>query len=188
MAELSPEAQRLLAARRAAVEELKALDGKERSITDSDVVRLSGARMLHDSLSTRMLLGDAVSPAEFGQAQSMVDAALSAVRAQQPHTIKFQWAETIAGICPKCKAQIDPYEAPEAIKRSQIVQPSESRSDASEPQTAREPLKTRPSHKPRAVEEPPLHERIVKDTRPNAAPSLADGQGSAVWFDQVKRS
>jgi hypothetical protein len=108
--ELSPEAAKLLAARKAAIAELHALDGKERGVGDHDVIRLSGARMMVEALTMRMLGGDAVGPSDLRQANAMVDEALSASGTKLP-TIRLTFCKTVTGICPKCNARIDDYHA-----------------------------------------------------------------------------
>jgi hypothetical protein len=60
MGELSPEAQKLLNARRSAIEELRQIDGKDRTITDHDVARVASARLLVDAITMRMVSGDAI--------------------------------------------------------------------------------------------------------------------------------
>jgi hypothetical protein len=80
MAELSPEAAKLLAARKAAVAELKQIDGADRPISDPDVIRVSNARLLVDALMLRMLSGEVVGPGDLRTANAMVDAALDAAR------------------------------------------------------------------------------------------------------------
>src|SRR5262249_41344665 len=103
MAELSPEAQKLLAARKAAVEELKKIDDKDRPINDDDVIRLSGARMMVDALTLRMLAGEAVSPSDLKAANAMVDEALKDA-GMRSHNIKVQFVEGCIGIyaCVHC--------------------------------------------------------------------------------------
>jgi len=110
MPDLSPEAQKLLDARKAAVEELRAIDNVERPITDHDVLRLSAARMFSDSLTLRMVSGDPVAAAEVRAADDIVQNALASFARQIK--VEVEIVEGIVGICPKCKAEIADYRAP----------------------------------------------------------------------------
>jgi hypothetical protein len=79
--DLSPKAQRILDARKAAAAELKALDGVERPISDFDVQRLANARLLVDALTLKMWDRDAtVSPADLKNANDLVDLAIAGKR------------------------------------------------------------------------------------------------------------
>jgi hypothetical protein len=110
MAELSPEAQKLLTARKAAIAELKEIDGKERTVGDFDVIRLAGCRMLVEALTLRMLAGDRVLPSEFDQAQSMVDESL---RLAGKRELKVE-IEIVRGnyICAHCGKLNEDYTPP----------------------------------------------------------------------------
>jgi hypothetical protein len=119
MPNLSPEAQKLLDARRSAIAELMALDGKQREINDADVVRLSGARLVVDSLTMRLLAGDIVSAAEFKAANEMVDGALEA-GGKRVHTVEIEYVGDLE-TCPQCG--YEKHSPPDPIDAARIANP-----------------------------------------------------------------
>jgi hypothetical protein len=113
-AELSPEAQRLLDARTEGVAELKAIDNVERTITDPNVVRLASARLFEQSLTMRMLGGEAISASELKSATDMVADARDALP-PQPLAVTLTVVKSHIGIvCPHCHRE---------IKASEMVDP-----------------------------------------------------------------
>jgi hypothetical protein len=97
---ISPEAARLIAARKAAAEELKGIDGAERPITDHFVCRLASARLYEQSVLARVLAGEPITSSEFKAASDMVEAA----RANVPRQIgvEIEFVEGPVEHCPKC--------------------------------------------------------------------------------------
>ena len=79
MSDLSPEAAKILTARKAAVEELKALDGIERPLNDHLVQRLAGARLYAEGVTMRVIQGESVTAPEFKAANDMIEAAREAI-------------------------------------------------------------------------------------------------------------
>jgi hypothetical protein len=79
MRELSPEAKKIHDARKAAVEELKAIDGEDRALTNPDVIRLSNARLYEAAVTLRVLTGERIPASEIKAADEMVQAARNAV-------------------------------------------------------------------------------------------------------------
>jgi hypothetical protein len=179
VAELSPEASKLKAARESAIEELREIDGKQRSVSDHDVRRLSGARMLCDSLTLRMLSGDSVSPAEFKAANELVDQARH-IAGHREIDVEIVWAENVIGLarCPHCHAkfEVSDYVAPPMPERPARTIDVDVVTAATLPA----PKDTQPPTAPKAL---PYHLTHAKDSRPNA-PSPAPvngGEGSLCW-------
>jgi len=108
---LSPEAQRVLDAREAAIAELRLIDGQDRPINDHLVLRLAGARLYADNINLRVIAGEPVSATEVETAQSMIEAARDAVP-KPPIKVEVAFVDGIVGICPKCRAHIEGYVAP----------------------------------------------------------------------------
>jgi hypothetical protein len=115
-AELSPEARKLLDARKAAADELRQIDGVERSIHDHDVKRLASAHLYEQSVMTRVLNDEQITAAEFKAASDMVEAARSTAKALP--TIKLEIVSGVVGIytCSHCGARNElrdgSYQAP----------------------------------------------------------------------------
>jgi hypothetical protein len=78
---LSPEAAKILAARKAAVDELAAIDNVQRAVTDPAVIRLSNARLYQAAITMSVLRGEAVAAAEYKAADDMVEQARGNVHA-----------------------------------------------------------------------------------------------------------
>jgi hypothetical protein len=174
---LSPEAARLMAARKAAVEELRSLDSKERGIADHDVCRLSNARLLLDGLMLRSLSGEAVGPSELRAANDLVDAARSAA-CQQSMSISVKFVEGAVGtyVCKHCGER-------NYLEDGSYV-PEPKRSDLPPRTLEHEPVKTSPASvpsAPKAVPERPYHETALRDSRPVPATTV-NGNGSLAWF------
>jgi hypothetical protein len=186
---LSPEAARLLAARKAAVEELRQIDGRDRAIDDHDVRRLSAARLLIDSLNARMLdPGDhPVSPADLKQADAMVEEVLDQAGKRRT-TIELKILDGEGAVSFENrpgesmrdaflrhgKAAAESPTQPDKAVAVQAADPS-----AKPPIRNEAPVKPvkASSHALAATESLPLHERIAatKDSRPNAAPANGGG-------------
>ena len=81
---LSPEAAKILQARRDAVAELKARDGAERGVHDPHVTRLAFARMYQATVMVQMAAGEHVSASDYAAADAAVENALAAVPAPLP--------------------------------------------------------------------------------------------------------
>jgi hypothetical protein len=96
---LSPEAEKILTARREAAAELKAIDGVDRKATDPAVIRLSNARLYEANITMRVLAGESVTAAEFKAAGEMVEFARNAT--PQPIAVNIEVVEGILH-CPKC--------------------------------------------------------------------------------------
>jgi hypothetical protein len=207
MGELSHEAARLLDARRAAVEELRLIDGKARSITDHDVIRLSSARMLTEALTMRLIAGEAIGPADLREADRMVEDALtSAGRRTVTVELKSFGASTA---CPSCGFTPPKPEEPinkpgekivDALRRQKMereaaakahsggmkasVENNAPQASLSPPDTVVKPVEAKPESKP---VEKPYHETHARDSRPDALQSLKDAQSSVVWFTNSKK-
>jgi len=194
--ELSPEAARLMDARKAAIEELRQIDNKMRGIGDHDVQRLASCRMLLASLNERMLNpgNHPVSPSELEQADAMVERVL-ADAGKRETTINLRLfggpggsellaerrpGETVREVFGRaCEqdAKITPVEKPPTANDAQAAF-----------KTASDPIPAKP--KPAPVERP-YHETAQKDSRPNAPISGGTGfanNGSAVWSGSGNRS
>jgi hypothetical protein len=101
---LSPEAKKLLAARLAAVEELKAIDNVERSISDHFVTRLASARLYEQSIMQRVVSGEPITSSEFKAASDMVEAARANV--PKPVNVSIRYVGEPEH-CPKCGFHYD---------------------------------------------------------------------------------
>jgi hypothetical protein len=112
--DLSPEASKLLAARKAAAEELQGIDGVERAITDHSVLRLANARLYEAAITMRVVTGEIITAAEFKAASDMVEQARAAAKAAP--SIKLTIVSGVTGIftCKHCgkRNEIPDYEAP----------------------------------------------------------------------------
>jgi hypothetical protein len=183
----------LLDARQAAIAELKALDGKERGIADFAVVRLSGARMLVEALTLRMLAGDAVAPAELQAANDMVDAALEAA-GTRTHTIELMTSHGAFDTCPQCGFTPPPAELVERVPGERFVDTFRRYAlerDTTETERPSLPVSVASGgivesteHAPPAVSLPKTPEPppVIRDTRPNAPAPSNGAHGSAIWF------
>jgi hypothetical protein len=189
---LSPEAQRLLAARQAAVEELRAIDGEDRSITDHDVVRVSNARLLVDALMLRSLSGDAVGLSEFRIANELVDSALKAAGKRAP-AVRLSFVEGVTGMCPKCGARIEDWVSPPKpsypstidVKANELVEASKSLpAPKASPRATPSPASATPESKPVNPSMDAFERRRGYGTAPDGGPGRGDGRanGAALWW------
>jgi hypothetical protein len=172
MADLSPEAAKLLAARKAAIAELREITGKDRTITDHDVQRLANARLLLDSLTMRMVSGDPVSPGDIRQANDMIDLALEAA-GKKAINVDLQIVRDPVDVCPHC-GWTKPARAFERREQKPVTIEGEVVQVGAQPPPAIPAPKTLKTAPKPVIEQP-----FVKDTRPNAP---SNGIGGLVWF------
>jgi hypothetical protein len=209
MGDISPEAKKLLDARKAAIEELKQIDGKNRAITDHDVMRLANCRLMVDALTLRMIAGDVVSPSEVKQAHEMVDLALEDA-GMRSKCVEVKFVQGCIGIydCQHCGKRNELTEgnyqptgrvsnSPNSIDLLPEPLHSDGRAEVlviGDKAVAATPVAPISETKPTATPSPaiakperPYHETALKDSRPNA-PANANGGGSAVWFGTANGS
>jgi hypothetical protein len=101
---LSPEAQKVLDARKAAAAELQGIDGKERPLDHPQVVRLSTARLYEAAITMRVLGGEKIQSSEIKASDDMVQAARAAVEAERVTTVdvRFHPMANDHEVCPVC--------------------------------------------------------------------------------------
>jgi hypothetical protein len=102
-------AERLYRARRVAAKELKL------PVTDWRVKRLATLTYAYDGIQAQLAAGRTIDIDNLLK----IDAALAEVRASAPSIPKVEIAfvEGLVGICPVCKAEVHPYEPPQALTR-----------------------------------------------------------------------
>jgi hypothetical protein len=173
---ISPEAAKVLAARRSAVEELRALDGKVRPIGDHDVARVAAARLLCDSLIMRMVSGDPIGPSDLKHASEMVDAALTDAGKKQIE-VKLEIARTLTGVCPNCQHEV-PDIAPTPSKEELLAQLNEApwlHAGALE-------VVATPVAEPPTENNAPRIAAKAPEGNPYVRKSSLNGQGSLCWY------
>jgi len=114
MVELSPEAAKILAARKDAAAELSKIDGEERALTDADVIRLSNARLYEAAVMLRIVGGENVPASEAKAASEMVENARGYVR--RTHKVILELINSDVRNCPHCGKDIDAKPLPPAPK------------------------------------------------------------------------
>ena len=174
MADLSPEAAKLLAARKAAADELRAIDNQERSLSDHYVQRLASCRMLADGLALRLLNGEAVPPADLERANSMIDEARKAAAFAALKGITIEYIEGPIERCPECGWHRDKVVVPKDIEGEVIKEIPAAKPDSE-------------NNAPKATAKPllPYHEVMEKDTRPVPARSV-NGAGGVAWVGTAR--
>jgi hypothetical protein len=140
---LSPEAEKILSARRAAISEFKAIDSVERPLDDPAVIRLSNARLYEAAVMIRVVNGDNIAASEIKAATDMIDAARSAI--PKPIRVDVKIVDGVTG-CPKCG-----YSGSDLRLASQASQPA--RTIDAKPITA--DAKPADDVKPKSKPEPP---------------------------------
>jgi len=115
MAELSPEASKILQARKDAASELSKIDGEERALTDADVIRLSNARLYEAAVMLRIVGGENVPASEAKAASEMVEEARGYVRRTHKVVVEFVGAEV--RVCPHCNRDLDAKPLPSSPKQ-----------------------------------------------------------------------
>jgi hypothetical protein len=138
-AELSPEAQRLYDARKAAIEELRAIDNVERSVSDPYVIRLANARMFEESVTLRIISGESVTASEVKAGADMVEAARAALPPVLPE-VKLTIVSRTTVECPECHCRFDTRDHKPIKPVEPVFEPSK-------------PLATTPSQKERTSDD-----------------------------------
>jgi hypothetical protein len=127
MPELSPKAKRIADARKAAMLELKSIDGQDRELTNHDVRRLASARLFSENIELRVVAGEAVTSAEVRSAAAMIEEARGAVPRPMHMSVKF--VEGVVGkfVCEHCHKEnrVQNYVAPpKTDSPNAVAQPS----------------------------------------------------------------
>jgi len=74
-------------------------------ITDWHVVKLATALVNYDGIQARLAAGELVATDEIVKAEALVAEARAS--AEPPPTVNLKICQTLTGICPVCKAEID---------------------------------------------------------------------------------
>jgi hypothetical protein len=111
---LSPEAAKILQARRDAATELKAIDQVERPLSDPAVIRLAGARLYEAAITLRVLDGERIPASEIKASDDLIIAARGNIKTPVQLSVKFVDGYVGRGTCPHCKQEfeIEDYRAP----------------------------------------------------------------------------
>jgi hypothetical protein len=146
-------------------------------LSDPRVEHVATLRLMRENVQARLLLNERVEPSEVLK----LDEALrhympSSGGTGEPHTIRIEYAETITGICPKCKARIEDYRGPQNSDFPRTIEGEQTLSAT--------PVAPSPKDAPRTSSRSlstPLIEKVLieKDSRPNAPAN--QGVGSVVW-------
>jgi hypothetical protein len=180
----NPEAKALLAARRSAAKELAL------PVTDWRVRRFGLLMAAHDALTARAAAGEHYKIEDLLR----LDSAMQEIRGSIPneHTIKIEYAEGVCGIyrCSKCGTQNrlaeGEYTPISSDKTTQDTLPAVRQPPTTEGHQAT--ISRAVGHVQKGTEQRPYHQTHAKDSRPNAAPSLADGGASVVWSNSLSKS
>jgi hypothetical protein len=105
MPELSPEAHKVLDARKAAAAELHAIDAIERELTHPGVLRLAAARLYESAIQLRVLSGEPIAAAEIKAATQLVEDARGYVKA--PIEVRIEFVGDDPKFCPHCGKDLD---------------------------------------------------------------------------------
>jgi hypothetical protein len=85
----------------------------ELPIDSERVSIIAGLRMHHEALQERMCAGRAVSTADLLE----VAKAIADLSPSPQQRVEIAFVEGLVGICPHCKAEVHPYEPPQALTR-----------------------------------------------------------------------
>jgi hypothetical protein len=105
MPDLSPEAQKVLDARKAAAAELQAIDAVERELTHADVIRLANARLYEASVTLRVLAGEPIAASEIKAASALVEDARGHVK--KPIEVRIAFEGPDVELYPHCGKDIN---------------------------------------------------------------------------------
>jgi hypothetical protein len=118
MTDVSPEARKLAQARKDAVLELKAIDGKDRKTNDPAVIRLGNARLYEASITLKVVNGETIAAAEFKAATDMVEAARGVIK--EPLSIDIHVVGPAdEAKCPECGHVFKPPEVRQTLEEAQ---------------------------------------------------------------------
>jgi hypothetical protein len=141
---------------------------------DPVVEHIATLMLAREHLSARLIAGDHVDPDKLLKLDAAIMSHMPAVHQEPVELVVVR-----SMICPECRDKRPMTEA----EQSQQSSPAPTLGAAHRENTpnAQASVSVAPRGKSKPTVEPPLHERLAKDSRPNA-PAPVNGAGSLVWF------